>query len=439
MLVHCLQDSTISPDHSPMEKNMLKWPQFEQLGKRICEILQPALSQLVQGVDAVELTQESILGLKYVETWLQSPCFTTVKIDGTNVGVDNEGRLVGRNFVIERGASYQKIDVWDLLDGFAKKAQTLQEKLQEDTQQTIAQTMLYGELVVNSKYNYSDSGVFKAWLCFGVIVRPVVRDAEDEEANERLEGDLRTAGYNSRAKDGKVLLAPNEKLFTYLTSLGVPTVVDRYQPKGAGEAWSQHGTLPKFPSLQVLLTSDWARKFFLGPSGPLGEGLVIALEDSGSLFKWKSSTEELGNVPDQLREAVTIIQALTPDAAKRLPSGVLEALEMLLLTSTAPTRVCPKGSAKQKKQQGKGDEDAEAFAAFTSALTKVDCLEDVFALGKQAMSTMQQSLIEDVSADLVKDFGADELKAKRRANAMVNSQIGRRYGEFCRNAAKGAA
>jgi hypothetical protein len=422
-----------------MAKNPLKWPQFEQLGKKMCEKLQPALSQLVQGVDAAELSEESILGLKYVETWLQSPCFATVKIDGTNVGVDNERRLVGRNFEIERGALYQKIDVWDVLDGFAEKAQTLQEKLQEETQQTIAQTMLYGELVVNGKYDYSDSGVFKAWLCFGVIVRPVVTDAEDVGSIKRLEGDLRAAGYNSRIKDGKVLLAPNDKLFTYLTSLGVPTVVDRYQPKGAGEAWSQYGALPKFPSLQVLLTSDWAQKFFLGPSGPLGEGLVIALEDCGSLFKWKNSAEELGNVPDQLREAVTIIQALTPDSAKHLPPGVLQALEVLLLTSTAPTAVCQKGSAKQKKQQGKGDEDADAFAAYTSALTKVDCPGDIFALGKQAMSTLQQSLIEDVSADLLKDFGADVVKAKKRATAMVNSQIGKRYSVFCRNAAKGAA
>jgi len=427
-----------------MAKNMLKWPQFEQLGKKMSEKLQPALSQMVEGVDVTELNEESILGLKYVETWLQSPCFATVKIDGTNVGVDNEGRLVGRNLEIERGASYQKVDVWDVLDGFPEKAQTLQEKLQEETQQTIAQTMLYGELVVNGKYDYSDTGVFKAWLCFGVIVRPVVADAEDEESIKRLAGNLRAAGYNSRAKDGKVLLAPNEKLFTYLMSVGVPTVADRYQPKEAGEAWLQYGALPRFQSLQVLLTSDWARKFFLGPSGPLGEGLVIALEDGGSLFKWKNSTEELGNVPDRLREAVTAIQALNPDAAKRLPSGVLEALEVLLLTSTAPIPVCQKGFAKQKKQQGKGDEgkgdqDPEAFAAYTSALTKVDCPEDVFARGKQAMSTLQQSLIEDVSADLMKDFGADEVKAKKRATAMVNSQIGRRYGEFCRVAAKGAA
>merc|ERR1711881_684447 len=79
---------------------------------------------MVQGFDATELNEEAMLGLKYVETWLQSPCFASVKIDGTNVGVDNEGRLVGRNLEIERGASYQKVDVWDVLDGFPEKAQT---------------------------------------------------------------------------------------------------------------------------------------------------------------------------------------------------------------------------------------------------------------------------------------------------------------------------
>jgi hypothetical protein len=434
-----------------MAKNALKWPQFEQLGKKMSEKLQPALSQMAQGVDVSKLNEESILGLRIVETWLQSPCFATVKIDGTNVGVDNEGRLVGRNFEIERGASYQKVDVWDVLDGFPAKAQTLQEKLQEETQQAIAQTMLYGELVVNGKYDYNDSGVFKGWLCFGVIVRPAAADADDQQSIDRLEEDLRIAGYNSRVKEGKVLLAPNEKLFTHLISLGVPTVSDRYQPKGAGDAWSQYGALPKFPSLHALLISDWAKKFFLGPGGPLGEGLVIALGDStvelgestictrGSLFKWKNSTEDLGNVPDQLREAIANIHALTPDSAKHLPSGVLEALEALLLTSTAPNPSCQKSSSKPTQKKGNGDEDVEAFAAYTSALTKVDCPEDVFVRGTQAMSTLHQSLIEDVTSDLIKDYGVGKKKAKQRATAMVNSQIGKRYGAFCRKSAKGAA
>jgi len=417
---------------------MLKWPQFEQLPKRMCESLQPALEHLAEGGDVGNMTSEARLGISRVEGWLQSPCFATVKIDGTNVGVDNEGRLVGRNMEIEPGASYQKVDIWSLLAGFGGKAQSLQDKLQEETSQALAQVMLYGELVVNGKYNYDASGVFKSWLCFGVIIRP--SDME-EEAIEHVATVLRAVGYNSRVKEGKVLLAPNEKLFAHLQSIGVPTVANRYQPQGAGEEWSHQGALPKFTSVQALLTSNWARQLFLAPDGPLGEGLVIALEGDGSLFKWKNYHEELGKVPDLLREAVTRIQALAHGSAgaKLISAGMLLALESLLLTSTAP--VCQNDTQQRKKQQLKESkaDDVEAFAAFTSALTKVDCPEDIFARGKAALAALQQSLIDDVTSDLIKDFGVADSAAKKRALAMVRSQIGKSYADWMRSASKGSA
>merc|ERR1712232_1046382 len=198
--------------------------------------------------------------------------------------------------------------------------------------EAVAQVMLYGELVVNSKYNYGDSGIFKQWLCFGIAVRP---SATDEEAAKRLAAALRIADFNANCRNGTVTVTPNAKLAGLLHDLQVCTVSEVYRPGGdiTETMWRQHdgnGKLPQFHSLRHLLLSQWAQRFMLPVDGvPLGEGLVIASEADGRLFKWKHAGEELGKVPEQLSEAVKVLQGLTESQAKLLPPGLLEIFERL--------------------------------------------------------------------------------------------------------------
>lgn len=416
-----------------MAKNPLKWPEFEQLGKNFYDSVRPALQQLTAGTG--ELDDEAKGGLDRIRRWLDAPCAATMKLDGTNVGIDNTGVVVGRNFVVEPGASYHKVDVWTLLKDYPDKADGLMGELQRAAGgEVVAQTMLYGELIVNGKYNYSQTGILKNWLCFGAVLRPSVDDAD---AAVRLSHALRAQGYNARACDSRVLLSLNVQLATLLARLDVLCVFSAYRPAGVTEAqWARHqgeGALPRFGSLRQLLESEWAQHRLLPADGvPRCEGLVVATEEDGSLFKWKQAGEELGKVPEQLAEAVAQLGQLagTPRAAALLPEGLLGVFERLLLVATTKPQGTQNAASSEPKKER--EEDTEALAVWHSALTKFECLEEAFQKGAQAKAS--QEFIEQVARDLVKDYAADEKAAQQRATRIVRSEVGKLYGAWRRRA-----
>lgn len=423
-----------------MESNPLKWPQFEQLGRDFYDQLKPTIDQHTSGAGGFD--DEARRGLTQLQTWLDAPCVATVKLDGTNVGVDNTGLIVGRNTVVAPGDTYQKVKIWALLEGYSEKAARMQATLSGVAGvEAVAHTMLYGELVVNGMYNYTGAGIFKQWLCFGVVVCPV---AEDEEAVVRLASALQAAGFNARARYGAVTLAPNAKLSSLLHELGVCTVAEVYRPAGTitAEQWAEHdghSTLPCFKSLRQLLLSPWAQRFLLPADGvALGEGLVVASEADGRLFKWKHAGEELGKVPDQLAMAVNFFESMAGSSqAELLPSGLLEVFERLLLVATtkvsAPAEPAPKPKAIAKAA------DHEAMLVWESALTKFDCLESVFERGQAAQKAMQDELADQVAQDLVKDYSASEKDAKQRSKRVVTTEMGKRYGIWKKSLSGAAA
>lgn len=414
-----------------MEPNPLKWPQFEQLGRDFYNQLKPTIEQLASGADKLDV--EAQQGLARLQCWLEAPCVATVKLDGTNVGVDNCGLVVGRNTIVAPGDTYQKTNIWTLLEGYPEKVVRLRAELMSAAGgEPVAQTMLYGELVVNSKYDYAGAGIFKQWLCFGVAVSP---GAEDEEAALRLASALQRSGFSARAvaPNGTVTVAPNEKLATMLQELKVSTVVEAYRPSGAitEVQWADHhgkGSLPFFQSLRQLLLSPWAQRFLLPADGvPLGEGLVVVSEADGTLFKWKHAGEELGKVPDELEEAVKMLRGVAASPqAELLPPGLLDVFERLLLVATTKPAEQDVVAPKAKPKSG----DPDAVAVWESALTKFDCLESVFERGQEAQKLMQAELSEQVAKDLVKDYGVKEKDAQQRAKRVVVIEMGKRFGTW---------
>merc|ERR1712100_515538 len=115
-----------------------------------------------------------------------------------------------------------------------------------------------------------------------------------------------------------------------------------YRPSALSDReWAEHdgaSTLPCFTSLRRLITSEWAARFLMPSEGaPLGEGLVVASELDGRLFKWKQSGENLGKVPEQLQKVVTALRALKGSPKMNiLPPNLLEIFERLLLVATKP-------------------------------------------------------------------------------------------------------
>mmetsp|Transcript_66712 Transcript_66712/g.169063 ORF Transcript_66712/g.169063 Transcript_66712/m.169063 type:complete len:420 (+) Transcript_66712:74-1333(+) len=407
--------------------NPLQWPSFEQLGRDFYEKLRLALSELQAG--KTELSEKAKESLDMLQVWLDAPCVASVKLDGTNVGIDDSGLVVGRNKVCEPGQSYQKVDVWTVLQGYGDKAASMKAKFEAVSGgEEIAQLMLYGELLVNSKYDYDKAGLFKVWRCFGAVMRPA---GSDGEAPTRLSAQLRGAGFNACPTDARVLIALNESLGLMLAEHGIPTVYDGYTPDGAGssEDWAQHdgsGNLPWFTSLRSLVVSDWTRRLLVPKNGQhFAEGLVVASE-VGRLFKLKNGGEALGMVPAQLEESVKGLRALQGHPA--LPDGLLPVFEVLLLVATTKPPAEPKNTIKEKPKTN--GEDHESMAVFESTLTKYDALEEVFERGPKAKTVRAKEMSEQVARDLVKDYGADAKDAQHRAFKVVSRVIGARYGAW---------
>jgi hypothetical protein len=420
-----------------MASNPLKWPSFEQLGRDFYDNVKPCLDQLENGSQGLDSVAHE--GLAQLKAWLDAPCVATVKLDGTNVGVDNEGLIVGRNTVVPAGQAYQKVDVQSLLSDVPAQAESLRVSLDFTVGVgAVAQVMLYGELVVNKKFDYDTAGIFKQWLCFGAIARPA---SEDEEAASRLATALRAAGFNTQAEIGKVVLAPNAKLVELLHGCGVRLLTDVYWPNGAPLEHDGSGTLPTFRSLRQLILSEWAQRVLAPVDGmPLAEGLVLASATDGRFFKWKNAGEELGKVPDQLRETVARLLALSerPDA-QLLLRGLLEVFERLLLVATPKPKEAGKLSKPGKAPAEAEARRAEARAVWESALTKFDDLEAVFAQGAQARQVLEEQLIKQISSDLAKDYGAGEKDAVQRATATVRSEVGKRFGTWKKSQSAGGA
>jgi len=252
---------------------------------------------------------------------------------------------------------------------------------------------------------------------------------------------LRAMDINASAKETCVLIAPNQKLFELFAELGITTVAQGYRcPRGAcsDKEWLEpvgSASLHAFPSLRGFLSSQWMRRFLTPEGGTaLGEGVVVASAATGRLFKFKHGGEELGKVPDQLEELLTKLHSLPEEKrASMLCPGLVDAAAALHAVATfKPQGV--KAKKEPKEPQEKKDDD-EARVAFDSALTKFDVLEDVFARGADAKTKIMKDLVEQVEADLVKDYGVKAGEAQQRAKKAVARYVGIRFGEWKKNGA----
>lgn len=455
-----------------MAPHTLRWPETENLGRDVLDCLGTALQELQQEPDLQRLSSRAQSGIDTLVAWLDSPCVATAKLDGTNLGVDDEGAIWGRNHEVPRGDSYCKVDVWKLLPGMPSKVAQVRDELAKAAGEhggKIQRAMLYGELLINSKYDYGKSGIQNRWLCFGLLLGPkcvegqelgllhrcrccvglgtlagygccplcdgagFFADDSDEAAETKLALALRIAGFNARPKGSKVLVAPSERLFHLLHQFHVPTVVEGYRPHSlTAQEWQEHegsGNLASFHSMRALLSSCWAQRFLMPENGAaLGEGIVVASEADGRLFKWKQASETSTMLTARLAEAVAGVRALKHAAQAKLPTGIVEVLE-LLLRATVKSEIITKRSPKAVVQAL----DPDAQAALESALTKCD-LEAAFSNGTRA--EIAEELVVQVAADLVKEYEVESAEAKLRATQVVRREVGRLLGIWMKTQGK---
>ena len=502
-----------SKELPPEQENPLKWPSCANLGRTLCDGILPALRLLTSDgrssyqagltgyptVDSqaqreaapqcIEAARQTAMAeLDEVAEWLDAPCCATVKLDGTNVGIDGQGLIVGRNYVVPpEERFYQKVDVHALLNdpgagaGGRSDVPTKIRRLTNefelacpsfDTYSTFGgwaalRVMLYGELIFNcQKYDYDRANIFRQWFCFGVLIAPSTPTGDYAETDviahlEQLTTALQAAGWNCRLLYNQnlqplILIGPNEQLMSLFQSLDISTVSHDYQPTFQGKlppldvivkddiegddrisSWLDHagaGSLPRFASLRELILSEWALRFFIPSShgGPLGEGLVVCSEPGAKLTKWKHGGEEAGQTPAMLAEAVELLRGLQGNTM--LPSGLLEICERLQLVATSgagPKKT--KAERMKEKQQMKAKADKDALAVWSSTLTKFDTLEATFSKGLEAKAVLEGKLIDQVALDLENDYGYESSKSRALAASVVKRETGKRYGQWKRN------
>lgn len=169
------------------QANTMKWASIEGV---IAEIFGPTAR--LTDLDQLDFVRTLASLNAFRNKLFLHPVQASFKIDGTNLGLDSEGRVYGRNQMVDHAAeSYQKTSLKDVrqVDVGEVKDRILRAVLTQQTPpnfldcvdgrvetlealDAIDRFVLYGELACNKAiYDYACSGAAGGWLIFGLIVK----------------------------------------------------------------------------------------------------------------------------------------------------------------------------------------------------------------------------------------------------------------------------
>lgn len=212
----------------------------------------------------------------------ERPCEASHKFDGTNVGKDQDGKLYGRNKMINPNAkSYQKTSL-DALKNI--EVAPVKKEIEELAGiENLGNFVLYGELMCNKGlYDYEDKNLSSAWTIFGAMIQP------DKDAIKIVEA-LQKANFTCSLKGNQDQEDEPEENPNYKIMLSINGTFKALMDK------FMYPTVPylgAYDNLYDLMTqnNEWLLK-------GMGEGIVInhlATETfkASSLSKWKNGMEE---------------------------------------------------------------------------------------------------------------------------------------------------
>lgn len=218
------------------------------------------------------------------------PIYASIKYDGTNVGIDTDRVMYGRNKKIAKGTkSYQKSP----LTGVHQiDANLILDKICESTEikrDTIDTFVVYGELMCNSDlYNYSTDKIDGTYQIFGAVIKPKDLEALASISEQLIKGSFAmrhaaASGDDDLSEDEDTEGIPSTKVIaismnqTYkdlLLGLGYPIVPTA----------DKVGTLFDV----VMGNYDWM-------VNGKGEGLILSMPAYGeavNCIKWKIGAEK---------------------------------------------------------------------------------------------------------------------------------------------------
>lgn len=137
-------------------------------------------------------------------------CTRNEKLDGTNVGVRCDGARFGRRQAIT-AECYKKCR----LEGVIPRSEDvvrIKSKIAKLVSMHLPKLYLYGELMINNKFDYTERALSKNWYCFGAMFDASTTEMKTESTV--LVERLRSAGfYTTLSPDnGKIKLSMNTEL-----------------------------------------------------------------------------------------------------------------------------------------------------------------------------------------------------------------------------------
>eukprot|EP00755_Sulcionema_specki_P012055 Sspe_Gene.50417::Locus_28027_Transcript_1_1_Confidence_1.000_Length_1297::g.50417::m.50417 len=303
--------------------------------------------------------------------------YATEKYDGTNVGCQHDGVIMGRRQLVTAD-TYCKTST-----SVVKKADVAAVKraLEDLLGEEVDRVVLYGELMCQPNYyEYSKRGLHGRWFVFGGYIIP-----HETTRSSHLTSRLAAHGFQVHGEK-RVRLLYCEAFRKLVEQHGIEVVPLHTHGRSIAEV--------------VRKAHDWI------VSGA-GEGVVVVAPTAHSckMLKLKNMKESSPRHPDLLRSLVEetrcVAQLFTPAF-----DGLLH--DVASIATTVPNVIGKKfGGDKEKEKKVKEAappliDELELRQALESARTKYDDLSAYFAEGKD-VKEVGQMLVQEMSDDLALD------------------------------------
>jgi hypothetical protein len=367
------------------------------------------------------------------------PTYASVKYDGTNVGLDTDGVMYGRNKKIAKGTkSYQKtpltgvhqIDANLILDKICSSTE-----IKRDTIDTF---VVYGELMCNNDlYDYSTEKIDGTFQIFGAVIKP-----KDPEALASISEQLIKGSFAMRLADASGADDLSEEEDTEgipATKVIAISMNQTYKDLLLGLGYPVVPTADKVGTLYdvVMGNCDWM-------TGGYGEGLILSMPAYGeavNCIKWK-----IGAEANQINSGILhdILLLIDDDKSRDLFGDNTEraieffkALERIcdspLVMGAIPVVVVKtKAPVAKKNAAAKVDLTAAVWEKYgeplKSAKTKFDHADVYFGKGQKGLDEYIGLISKECLTDIKID-SADEA-ANSEHTAIITMIIKMEFIEF---------
>lgn len=221
--------------------------------------------------------------------------FAAEKLDGTNICKDDDGKLYSRRQCISAESEVFLKTTLKLVK--AADIKLVKKKLCEKIflEETLLEKFIvYGELIVNEKYDYKQRKLRGSWLVFGAMVIAKPQDLEI------ISSKLKESNFNIALEEGRIRIFANSTFFNLVHKCNLET------PKVKGEDLSLFDIVQK--NREEMET------------GKL-EGLVITFknvfDNQHLIYKWKGAQEEQPRAQNDIIKALETLKLEKRDTDER--------------------------------------------------------------------------------------------------------------------------